>query len=181
MRDVFDTKKRSEVMSRIRGKGNKSTEHALASLFRKAGLNGWRRHVAIKLKLGPRVATRLGKAHLIVRPDFVFTRERVAVFVDGCFWHRCPLHSKVPESNREFWEPKLSRNVERDRLQDRELRKAGWKPRRIWEHCFGANCLNGRKDSALETCPKLHRLIKNIAAKAVTSKAWGTSAASVLR
>lgn len=167
--DVFDNKKRSEVMSRIRGKGNKSTEFALASAFRKAGITGWRRHVAIKLELGPRVATRVGKAHLIVRPDFVFKRERVAVFVDGCFWHRCPLHSKVPESNRAFWEQKLSRNAERDRLRDRELRKAGWKARRIWEHCFGINCLSGGKNSPLTTSPPLRRLIKDIAAEAVTA------------
>ncbi len=134
MTDVFDTKKRSEVMSRIRGKGNKSTELALASAFRKAGIKGWRRHVAIKLVLGPRVAKRVGRAQLIVRPDFVFRRERVAFFVDGCFWHRCPLHSTVPANNREFWEQKLSRNVARDRLHDRELKKAGWRVLRFWEH-----------------------------------------------
>ena len=134
MPDVFDPDKRSEVMSRIRGKGNKSTELALASAFRRAGIKGWRRHVEVKLKLGPRVAMRVGKPILVVRPDFVFRREKVAVFVDGCFWHQCPLHSKVPENNREFWERKLARNVERDRLHDRELKKAGWKVRRYWEH-----------------------------------------------
>ena len=134
MADVFDTEKRSEVMSRIRGKGNKSTELALASAFRRAHITGWRRHVAIKLALGPRVAKRLGKTHLIVKPDFVFKQERVAVFVDGCFWHQCPLHSSVPENNREFWERKLARNVERDRVHDREMKKAGWKVVRFWEH-----------------------------------------------
>lgn len=138
MADVFDTKKRSEVMSRIRGKGNKSTELALASAFRKAGINGWRRHVAIKLDLGPRVAKRLGKDRLIVKPDFVFHRERLAVFVDGCFWHQCPLHAKVPANNREFWEQKLARNVARDRLHDRELKKAGWRVVRLWEHQLSA-------------------------------------------
>lgn len=136
MTDVFDTRKRSEVMSSIRGRDNKSTELALASAFRKAGIKGWRRHAVVKLDLGPRVAKRLGKVQLIVKPDFVFRRERVAVFVDGCFWHRCPLHSKVPENNREFWEQKLSRNVARDRLHDRELKKAGWRVWRVWEHCL---------------------------------------------
>lgn len=134
MADVFDTKRRSEVMSRIRGRGNRSTEQALASAFRQAGITGWRRHVAIKLKLGPRVAKHVGKTELVVRPDFVFRREHVAVFVDGCFWHQCPLHSKVPESNREFWEQKLARNVERDRLVSRELKKAEWRVVRVWEH-----------------------------------------------
>lgn len=134
MADVFDTKKRSEVMSSIRGKGNRSTELALASAFRTAGINGWRRHVGIKLELGPTVAQRLGKTHLVVRPDFVFRREKVALFVDGCFWHRCPLHSKIPENNREFWKQKLARNTERDRLSNRELRRAGWICLRMWEH-----------------------------------------------
>lgn len=134
MADVFSPAKRSEVMSRIRGKGNKSTELALASAFRRIGIKGWRRHVVVKLALGPRVATREGKAYLVVRPDFVFRAERVAVFVDGCFWHRCPLHCKMPANNQAFWEQKLSRNVERDRLVDRELRKAGWEVWRVWEH-----------------------------------------------
>jgi G:T-mismatch repair DNA endonuclease (very short patch repair protein) len=68
--DVFDTKKRSEVMSRIRGKGNKTTELALAAAFQRLGIKGRRRHTVIKIPLGPRVAKREGRAHLIVRPDF---------------------------------------------------------------------------------------------------------------
>jgi DNA mismatch endonuclease (patch repair protein) len=115
MADVFGAKKRSEVMSRIRGKGNKSTELALAAAFREAGITGWRRHLEIKLKLGPRVAKRLGKHQLSVRPDFVFEREKFAVFADGCFWHRCPLHSKIPGNNRAFWVQKLTENAARDR------------------------------------------------------------------
>ncbi len=134
MPDVFDTKKRSDVMSRIRGKGNKSTELALSNAFRRAGIKGWRRHVAIKLRLGPRVAKREGRDYLVVRPDFVFRRERVVVFVDGCFWHRCPLHAQIPETNRAFWEQKLERNVDRDRFIDRELQKSGWRVWRVWEH-----------------------------------------------
>lgn len=136
MADVFDIKKRSEVMSRIRSTGNESTELALASAFRRARITGWRRHVVIKLKLkGRRGADSSATPNvLVVRPDFVFTRERVAVFVDGCFWHQCPLHSTVPKGNREFWEWKLARNVERDRLVNRELRKAGWRVVRVWEH-----------------------------------------------
>ena len=71
MADVFDTKKRSDVMSRIRGKSNKTTELALAAALRRAGIKGWRRHVVIKLALGPRVAKREGKVHMIVRPGDV--------------------------------------------------------------------------------------------------------------
>lgn len=68
------------------------------------------------------------------RADVVFSRARVAVFVDGCFWHGCPAHGRVPKSNREYWEAKLERNVERDRHNDRALRADGWEVIRAWEH-----------------------------------------------
>jgi DNA mismatch endonuclease (patch repair protein) len=69
-----------------------------------------------------------------VRPDATFTRWQVAVFVDGCFWHGCPLHGTLPKSNTSYWLPKLQRNRERDAATDRDLRAAGWKSVRIWEH-----------------------------------------------
>lgn len=69
-----------------------------------------------------------------VRPDIAFTRLRVAVFVDGCFWHLCPEHSVIPRSNRSYWEPKLARNAERDRQVDERLVAAGWQVVRVWEH-----------------------------------------------
>jgi DNA mismatch endonuclease (patch repair protein) len=69
-----------------------------------------------------------------VRPDIVFTKARVAVFVDGCFWHGCPDHKVVPRSNRDYWVPKLRRNEERDREVDRALASAGWLVLRVWEH-----------------------------------------------
>lgn len=68
------------------------------------------------------------------KPDFVFSSARVALFVDGCFWHRCPLHSTQPKSNSIFWDEKLSRNVSRDKRVNRRLRKEGWIVVRIWEH-----------------------------------------------
>lgn len=68
------------------------------------------------------------------RPDIAFTRARVAVFVDGCFWHSCPQHSRAPTQNSSYWTPKLARNVERDRIYDTALREAGWTVLRIWEH-----------------------------------------------
>lgn len=68
------------------------------------------------------------------RPDIVFTRVKVAVFVDGCFWHSCPQHGTTPTRNAEYWLPKLRRNVERDREQDQALRAYGWLSVRIWEH-----------------------------------------------
>ncbi|WP_104435860.1 DNA mismatch endonuclease Vsr [Kineococcus xinjiangensis] len=69
-----------------------------------------------------------------VRPDIVFTRHRIAVFVDGCFWHVCPLHGREPTNNEWYWTPKLRRNVERDRRNDDVLSAAGWAVIRVWEH-----------------------------------------------
>lgn len=66
--------------------------------------------------------------------DVVFSKAKVAVFVDGCFWHCCPIHGTVPKRNREWWQSKLRGNVERDRDTDAKLREAGWQVIRIWEH-----------------------------------------------
>src|ERR1700685_288857 len=117
MVDVFTRQKRSEIMSRIKGKGNRATELRLIALFRTYGIRGWRRHAPV-----------FGK------PDFVFPALRIAVFVDGCFWHGCPIHGSVPGSNRAFWEEKLSRNRYRDRLVNKKLRGLGWKSVRVWQH-----------------------------------------------
>ncbi len=117
MTDVFSRRKRSEVMARVRGRGNKRTELALRDLLRERGVTGWRRHLA-----------------LTGRPDFAFPGRRVAVFVDGCFWHRCRACRGIPSSNRAFWEVKLSANERRDRAVTRALRREGWRVLRIWEH-----------------------------------------------
>lgn len=69
-----------------------------------------------------------------VRPDIAFTRRKVAVFVDGCFWHACPEHGSKPKNNEWYWSPKLARNVERDRAADDALAEAGWTVVRLWEH-----------------------------------------------
>lgn len=68
------------------------------------------------------------------RVDVVFLRPRVAVFIDGCFWHRCPEHSTNPKANADFWAAKLAANVRRDRDTDLRLRDAGWLVVRVWEH-----------------------------------------------
>ena len=120
MSDVFSKEKRSQVMSRIRGKGNKETELALIDIFREYYITGWRRNQPV-----------FGK------PDFVFREKRIAVFVDGCFWHGCPEHSTMPENNREFWRKKLGANKERDVVVNRELQERGWVVVRIWEHELG--------------------------------------------
>jgi DNA mismatch endonuclease (patch repair protein) len=117
MPDVFTKAKRSDVMSRIRGRENKNTELALIILFRRRGITGWRRNQKI-----------FGK------PDFVFPKLKLAVFVDGCFWHGCPKHGTQPATRRVFWEKKFARNKTRDRLVNRTLRQRGWKILRIWQH-----------------------------------------------
>lgn len=117
MPDVFTKEKRSAVMSRIRGRGNKDTELVLVKLFRTQGVAGWRRHTAL-----------LGK------PDFTFPKERLVIFVDGCFWHQCPKHSNLPANNAVFWRKKLTGNRTRDRLVTLTLRNKGWRVIRIWEH-----------------------------------------------
>ncbi len=68
------------------------------------------------------------------RADIVFTRAKVVVFIDGCFWHGCPAHGTMPKANREFWEEKLAANRSRDRSTDEQLERAGWKVMRFWEH-----------------------------------------------
>lgn len=69
-----------------------------------------------------------------VRPDIVFTRLRLAVFIDGCFWHCCPEHGRLPKHNTGYWSPKLQRNVERDQEQSAALQRSGWSIIRAWEH-----------------------------------------------
>src|SRR5689334_20738317 len=77
---------------------------------------------------------RVNHAALPGRPDVALIRVRVAVFVDGCFWHRCPEHGTLPRNNREWWQDKLDRNVARDRAKDAALADLGWTVLHIWEH-----------------------------------------------
>ncbi len=143
MSDIFTKAKRSEVMSRIRGRGNKDTELALARLLRANGITGWRRQVQIVGRVrSPLRAGRLftkGGAHGVtrptfrVRPDFVFPKLKLALFVDGCFWHGCPRHATKPANNHAFWKKKLAGNKTRDWQVNRTLRRSGWRVIRIWE------------------------------------------------
>lgn len=106
-------------MAAVRSCGNKSTEQRLAALFRCNGIKGWRRHSALPGK-----------------PDFVFRQQRIALFVDGCFWHGCPRHLRLPATNREYWKKKIARNRLRDRNVTLKLRENGWCVLRVWEHEF---------------------------------------------
>ncbi|HEX5526456.1 MAG TPA: very short patch repair endonuclease [Solirubrobacterales bacterium] len=68
------------------------------------------------------------------KADIVFSRHRIAVYLDGCFWHRCPEHGQLPKANRDYWKPKLERNAQRDKEATKALRAEGWTVIRIWEH-----------------------------------------------
>lgn len=117
MADIYSKAKRSHIMSRVRARGNRKTELALVNLLRQHGIIGWRRHLK-----------------LFGNPDFVFREQRLAIFVDGCFWHGCPKHASHPATNRVFWKKKLLHNKDRDRLVTRTLKKRGWHVLRIWQH-----------------------------------------------
>ncbi len=107
---------RSRMLSAVRSTGNRSTELRMAGILRKLGLSGWRRHQPLP-----------------GRPDFAWRRERVALFVDGCFWHGCPRCYSAPKHNGSFWARKLAENTARDRRVNAELRRAGWRVIRVWE------------------------------------------------
>ena len=115
MSDVMTPKQRSRCMSRIRAK-NTLPE---ITIRKKLWSLGYRYRVNYKL---------LG------RPDIVFTNQHIAIFIDGCFWHRCPLHFQAPATNPEFWIKKISHNVHRDRTVDMRLAADGWSVLRFWEH-----------------------------------------------
>lgn len=134
MADVFSREKRSQVMASIRGRGNKNTELALITVLRRSKITGWRRHRKIKIPTPIKFRTASGRPWRHVTPDFVFPKERIAIFVDGCFWHACPTHFKIPGNNQSFWKSKIEGNVYRDRFFTSSLRKQGWCVIRIWEH-----------------------------------------------
>lgn len=117
MVDIFSLKKRSEIMSRVKSRNNRATELRLVQVLKDYRIIGWRR-----------------RSRIIGSPDFVFPSQRVALFVDGCFWHGCPIHGSMPQSNRKFWKAKLTRNKKRDCIVNSRLRKVGWTVIRIWQH-----------------------------------------------
>jgi DNA mismatch endonuclease (patch repair protein) len=112
-----------EVSARMRRNPRRDTrpEVALRSELHRRGLR-FRKDLALRLP------------ERVVRPDIVFTRPQLAVFLDGCFWHACPLHGNQPRTNTDYWQPKLARNIARDRAVDAALLDAGWRVLRAWEH-----------------------------------------------
>jgi DNA mismatch endonuclease (patch repair protein) len=114
---------RSKTMSSIRGKGNKTTEVALKMALVRARIRGWRLH----------------DPALIGKPDFYFPAERLAIFVDGCFWHGCSRCGHTPKTRSTFWIAKFERNQSRDKRANRTLRSQGIRVIRIWEHMLKSN------------------------------------------
>lgn len=116
MTDIFTQKKRSEIMSKVHSSGNKSTELRLIKVFKELGITGWRRYYNVK-------------GH----PDFVFLEKRIAIFVDGCFWHGHDCRNTRPNNNRDYWEKKREKNIEHDKVITELFIHRGWTVIRIWE------------------------------------------------
>lgn len=109
---------RSAIMRAVKSSRGKSTELALRARLVSAGLRGWRTNVK----------------DLPGTPDIVFSAARLAIFVDGCFWHGCSLCYRRPHSSQDYWDAKIKLNRRRDARVDRKLRRSGWSVHRIWEH-----------------------------------------------
>jgi len=118
MSDVFTKKKRSLIMSANRASGNRSTELNLRMRFTAHKISGWK----------------INAKDVYGKPDFAFHDRKLAVFVDGCFWHGCKSCRNIPATNRKFWTTKIEGNKQRDRTVTRKLRKEGWTVIRFWEH-----------------------------------------------
>lgn len=116
MIDRVSKEARSRIMSAIRAKDTETTEKVMARLLRRDHIIGWRRQWVV-----------------IGKPDFAWPKEKVALFVDGCFWHGCPRCYKAPQSNSDYWREKILRNKARDRKVSRALRGHGWIVLRVWE------------------------------------------------
>jgi len=116
--DPLTPEARSQLMAKVRSKGNESTEKTMARILRSERISGWRRH----------------RSDLPGRPDFYFPAQRLAVFVHGCFWHGCPRCYRAPKSNRPFWQAKVSENRARDQRVTYQLRAMGIRTVTVWEH-----------------------------------------------
>ena len=123
MVDKFTKEVRSRIMSKIRGKDTKPEIFMRKVLFR----SGFRYSLKHRFK------------EPNFRPDIVMVSRKICIFMDGCFWHGCPRCYKEPKSNRDYWVPKINRNIERDKEQNEYLKRNGWKVIRVWEHDLKEN------------------------------------------
>ncbi len=114
---------RSAIMRAVKSQGGRSTERRLRAAMVSKGIRGWR----------------VQASDLPGKPDFVFPKERLAVFVDGCFWHGCPKCYRRPHSSQDYWDQKVAANKSRDRRNRARLRRMGWRVAQIWEHEVAMN------------------------------------------
>lgn len=123
--DTFSKAERSRIMASVKSRNAKSTELKFISVLKEKGITGWRRNYLLTGK-----------------PDFVFPRIRISVFIDGCFWHGCPSHCRMPSSNINYWNKKIEKNKIRDKKITKSLKMKNWKIIRIWEHEIKTGKLN---------------------------------------
>lgn len=116
MTDTFTKEKRSQIMRQVRSSRNKSTEIKLIDFFKREKIKGWRRNYK-----------------LFGKPDFVFLKTKTAIFVDGCFWHGHDCRNTKPKDNKEYWESKIGKNIQRDKQVTDNLITKGWHVIRLWE------------------------------------------------
>ena len=116
MADIFDIKKRSDIMKHNKSKGNASTEIRLMNLFKQHNIKGWRRNYKVKGS-----------------PDFVFLNKHIAVFVDGCFWHGHDCRNTISKNNADYWDKKRESNKKHDKKITELFQNRGWTVIRIWE------------------------------------------------
>lgn len=141
--DIFSRKLRSKVMSRIRSRGNHTTELRLVGLLRRGNITGWRRG-----------------STLPGRPDFVFHSCRLAVFVDGDFWHGHPKKFRLPQTNVQYWTRKIEGNRQRDRAITALLRTRGWQVLRIWESSLSNENTTLSRIRRATGSSEIHRALK---------------------
>ena len=136
MVDTFSKTDRSRIMARVKSRNSKSTELRFISILKDKGITGWVRNYKLTGK-----------------PDFAFSRLKIAIFIDGCFWHGCPNHCRMPSSNMDYWNNKIEKNKIRDKKIKKALRMKGWQVIRIWEHEIKSGKL-GRKLDLIKTGAK---------------------------
>lgn len=117
MADSLTPADRSALMAKVKSAGNRSTEMKAEAALVAADIGGWEQHAALPGK-----------------PDFYFPEYRLAVFIDGCFWHGCPKHVRYPQAHADYWRSKIERNRKRDERIRRQLRSEGFHVMRVWEH-----------------------------------------------
>jgi len=142
--DTVSKSERSRIMAHVKGSKNKSTEIAFIGILNSEYLTGWRRNYP-----------------LYGKPDFVFPKQRLAIFIDGCFWHFCPKHCRIPSSNHEYWITKIQRNAQRDHFVTRKLKADGWTVIRFWEHDLKGGASASRKKNQMKAIIQRSHLVQN--------------------